>query len=219
MEHHFTKSRPLNSRGSCPTGYHKRSAYTSSAGHSVPPRCVRSTTVYKNTSKQFKAKTSGRMTRRIARLVPSIRSLARKVCPPGQIERKGYVRKFSTAVRAIGYTRKTKSGKIVQVKPSAKSTVVESRCVKNTGKPGKGVPKPIGPLRKGELKKHGYSFRAGEDTRHTALRHAIADYGALGVFRKLDAVAKLTERTIPEAAKVYEKDRNWVRSKFSIKAF
>ena len=163
---------------------------------------------------------ASKQTRRLKLYIPSIRSLSRKVCPPGKIERAAYVRKYTTAVRQKGFTVRRKTGTTYRVFPKKTgATVVESRCVKNLGMPGKG-PKAIGPLRKGELAKHGYSFRTGEESRHRALRHAVAEFGALGVYRKLDAVAKLTERTIPEAAKVYEKDRNWVRSKLGpIKAF
>jgi hypothetical protein len=214
-----SRSRPYSASRGCPDGYHKRREYTSKSGHRVGPRCIRSTTLYKNTSAEMKRKAAATQKSRLKLYIPSMRTLSRKVCPPGQIERKAYVRRFSSKVRQAGYTRKLSNGRIIHVKPQAKSTLVESRCVKNTGKPGKGVPKPIGPLRKGELAKHGYSVRSDMNERHKALRHAIAEYGALGVYRKLDAVSKLTEKTIPEASRVYEKDRNWVRSSFSIKAF
>ncbi len=217
--HDFEKSLPYNEAKGCPAGYHKRSAYTSAAGHRVPPRCVRSTTTYKNTAKEHKRKTLERMAQRLKGVhIPSIRSLTRKNCPPGMIPRKAYVRKYSTAVREKGFTVRRASGTTYRVYPKGKSTAVESRCVKNLGKPGKG-PQKIGPLRKGELAKHGYSFRATEDARHKALRQAVAEFGALGVYRKLNAVAKLTTRTLPAAAGTFEKDRNWVRSKFGIKAF
>ena len=95
---------------------------------------------------------------------------------------------------------------------------VGPKCVKDTGLPGKGE-QSIGPLRKGELNKYGYSMAATEDKRHSALKKAVEEYGALGVYRKLDAVSKLTERTIPEASKIYTEDKNWIKKKFSLKAF
>jgi hypothetical protein len=88
--------------------------------------------------------------------------------------------------------------------------LVESRCIKNVGLPGKG-PKLFGPLKKGELAKHGYTFRGTEAERHAALKKAVAEYGSTGVFRKLNAVAKLTKRASPKAANVFVKDREWVR--------
>ncbi len=214
------KPKSLPYKNGCPEGYHKRASFLSVLGHRVGTRCVRSTTVYKNTSKQFKEKTLARMTRRLKGVhIPSIRSLERSgKCPPGQIERKGYVRRYTTAVREKGFTVRRASGTTYRVYPKANASKVGSRCVKNEGKPGKG-PQLIGPLRKGELARHGYAFRKTERERHGALRRAIASFGALGVYRKLDAVAKLMERSAPEASHVFEKDRNWVRSHFSIKAF
>ena len=53
-----------------------------------------------------------------------------------------------------------------------------------------------------------------EEERHSALRKAVEKYGPVGVYRKLDAVSKLTFRSIPQASKIYTKDRNWVKEKF-----
>jgi hypothetical protein len=89
--------------------------------------------------------------------------------------------------------------------------------MKDKGLPGK--TKRFGALRKGELAKYGYNLHKTQDERHRALRKAIAVYGALGVYRKLDAVAKLTTRTIPEASAAFKKDREWVRHTYSLKAF
>jgi len=206
-EHKFLKSKPYSFLLGCPEGYHKRSSYKSVKGRKVPARCVRSTT---ETSK----KTTRRLSAAKEKLLPSIRSLSRKVCPPGMIERKEYARKYSTAILKKGYT--TRKGKRYPRK--ATSAYVKAACVKDVGLPGKGK-QSIGPLRKGEISKYGYSMRETEEKRHKALRKAIEEYGALGVYRKLDAVAKLTERTIPEASKIYSKDRNWIKESFNIKPF
>jgi len=210
------KSLEYNASKGCPAGYHKRESYLSILGNRVAARCVRSTTVYKNSSKNFKKKGSDSMTRRLRALhIPSVKSLTRSnKCPPGQIERKQYVRKYSTAVRQKGFTVRRASGTTYRVYPKAAPTRVESKCVKDTGKPGKGAPKPIGRLRKGELAKHGYSFRKAESERHTALKHAVNEFKPLGVYRKLDAVAKLVENTVPDAAAVFRKDRNWIKEKY-----
>ena len=53
-----------------------------------------------------------------------------------------------------------------------------------------------------------------DEQRHNALKRAVNEYGALNVYRKLDAVAKLTTRTIPQASKLYEKDKNWIKEKY-----
>jgi hypothetical protein len=157
-----------------------------------------------------------RRTRRLVSKIPGIRTLSRKNCPPGQILRKGYTRHYSTAIRVRGYTVKRDTGTAYRVYPKNKNMYVESRCVKNMGLPGKETRsiKAFGPLRKGELAKHGYSFRATESQRHAALTKAVEEYTSLGVFRKLDAVAKLTLRTVPRAAKVFAADRTWIAETF-----
>jgi hypothetical protein len=175
--------------------------------------------VYEESSKEFKRRQTQKQKNRLEQYhIPSIRSLKRKACPPGQIERKAYVRKYTTAVRKAGFTVKRKSGTTYRVYPTASSTVIEPKCVKDLGLPGKG-PQKLTPLRKGELTKHGYHYKDEQEKRHAALTKAIKEFGRLGVFRKLDAVAKLTERSLPEASRIYGMDRDWVRSQGSLKAF
>jgi hypothetical protein len=213
----YEKSKPYSFLSGCPEGYHKRASYKTVKGNKVPTRCVKSTTVKNESSNNFKKRVTAKQTRRLSavkKLLPSIRSLSRKACPPGMIERKEYARKYSTAILKKGYV--TKKG--VRKVHKQSLSYVGPKCVKDTGLPGKGE-KSIGPLRKGELNKYGYSMGATEDKRHSALKKAVEEYGALGVYRNLDAVSKLTERTIPEASKVYTEDKNWVKKKFSLKAF
>lgn len=203
-------SKPYSYFTGCPEGYHKRSSYKTKTGKKVPTRCVRVSA----------AKTQTRRTSSNKKLLPSIKSLSRKACPPGMIERKEYARKYSTAVLQKGFTRKSKFGKTSVINPRKQSlTYVGPKCVKDIGLPGKGN-KSIGPLKKGELTKYGYSMREDEEKRRSALKKAVDEYGALGVYRKLNAVSKLTFRSIPQASKVYEKDRNWIKEKYApLKAF
>jgi len=213
----YEKSKPYSFLSGCPEGYRKRAAYRSVKGNKVPTRCIKSTTVKKQSSSNFKKEVTAKQTRKLSavkKLLPSIRSLSRKACPPGMIERKEYARKYSTAILKKGYL--TKKGLRKVHKQSL--AYVGAKCIKDTGLPGKGE-QSIGPLRKGELNKYGYSMAANEDKRHSALKKAIEEYGALGVYRKLDAVSKLTERTIPDASKIYTEDKNWVKKKYSLKAF
>ena len=218
-QHRFTKSIPYNSERGCPPGYHKRSAYRTSDGTFVPPRCVRATTRYAESSKQYKAKTLKKGNTRLQRhRIRSTTMNAKKVCPSGYILRKAYVRRYTTAVREKGYTVR-KGNKTYRAYPTSGSTIVKAACVKDVGLKGKGEQK-IGPLRKGELLKHGYSFRKSYDERHAALRKAAKEYGALGIYRKLNAVAKLSKRSAPDASKIFEKDRDWVRQTLGpLKAF
>jgi hypothetical protein len=133
-------------------------------------------------------------------------------CPPGYILRKGYTRKFSKNVKSNGYTVRRK-GTIYTVRPKANEISVAASCIKDRGLPGKG-PNSIGKLRKGELIKYGYQYRLSDANRRKALQKAIKQYGVLSVYRKLDAVAKLSVRTAPDASKIFSKDRNWIHDNF-----
>jgi len=138
-------------------------------------------------------------------------------CGPNEIIRAGYHRKLSSKVRASGYTRKIKNGRVIHVYPKINSnTYVPPACVKDIGKAGKlsaGVPR-IGPLHQGDLKKYGYSYKLPEDVRRKALERAVGKYGALSTYRKLNAVAKLSGLSAPAAAAAFSADRNWIHGKF-----
>jgi hypothetical protein len=193
----------------CPHGYIRRRGYTRrNTGKYVRSVCIRSTSAHA-TKPMNHSKT---MRRRLGSVLGT-----RKACPPGKIARKAYVRRLSSSIARKGFLKRTRTGKTIRVHPKVTSTFVPASCVKDTGKKGKlpeGAPK-IGPLRKGELAKHGYSYKVSEATRQNALRKAIGEFGALSTYRKLDAVAKLTERTNPMAAKVFKHDRNWIQTQYA----
>lgn len=132
-------------------------------------------------------------------------------CPKGYILRKAYTRKFNPSVKSTGFTVRRK-GTTYVVRPKANTIRVPAVCIKNRGTPGKG----IGKLRKGELIKYGYQYRLSDSLRQVALRKAIKRYGALSVYRKLDAVAKLSIKTAPDANKIFTRDREWVHDNFEI---
>jgi hypothetical protein len=203
---------PMNGR--CPPKYHLRHGYTSKKGRYVHPRCVRSTTIYTQSSANFNKSQTAKTERRLKNMGKS--SSSTKKCPPGQILRKGYVRRFQTATRSQGYSVK-RGNTTYRAYPSKTSTYVKPSCIKDRGLPGsKNV---FGHLRKGDLSKYGYNVKKTEKDRHEALNKAIEEYGALGTFRKLNAVAKLSIRTAPSASKIFEEDRDWVRKTHSLKAF
>ena len=135
----------------------------------------------------------------------------RKVCSPGKVLRKAYVRRYTTNVRERGYTVRRGSLRY-RAYPKSGSTLIKSTCIKDRGLPGQGK-NVFGPLRKGELKRYGYVYRKPTEERHVALRKAANQYGALSLFRKLNVVAKLSKRTAPDASKVFSADRDWVRAK------
>jgi len=88
---------------------------------------------------------------------------------------------------------------------------------KDIGLPGRG-PKII-PVEKGKLSKYGYSIKKPAKERREALKKAIKAYGALSVFRKLQAMMIMRKRTQPKARAVFEEDRDWVREQFKIDGF
>lgn len=217
-QHDFEKSRPYDSVKGCPRGFHKRSGYSTRKGTYVPPRCVRSTSPYAESSMQFKKGEENRMTQRLRRTKPK----GATRCPSGYILRDAYVRRYTTAVRTKGYSVKKKSGTTYKVLPQATSYYVPAACIIDKGKKGEGVPggKGIAPLRKGELTKFGYTTRLPGDERHKAIEKAVSEYGALSIYRKLNAVAKLSLRVAPEASKVFKTDRDWVVKTYGpLKAF
>jgi len=205
-----------NEKKGCPPGFHKRSSYKSTRGHRVPPRCVKAQTVYAETRKNY--------SRRILqkhRLNSIAQSSTRKLhCPKGLIPRHGYVRRFGKTIMKKGYTVKRAEGKEYRIYPERKSVYVKPSCVKDMGDPHVKTPSPgnrIGPLRKGELKKHGYIYNESVTDRHDALKKAIKEFGTLGVYHKLDAVAKLSKFSVPEASKVFKEDRDWLKSHYELK--
>jgi hypothetical protein len=138
-------------------------------------------------------------------------------CPKGYIMRAPYKRKFSQTTKHSGYN--VHRGRVTyRVYPKASSVLVKASCVKDRGLPGKGPRSGRGiTMKKGELSRYGYNAHISEDARHAALRKAMKVYGPLSVYRKLDAVAKLTLRTAPEAHKVFKDDREWVQKHFEMK--
>jgi len=219
-QHKFEKSVPYSSIKGCPSGYHKRSEYTTAAGTYVPTRCVRSTSPYEQSSKDFKRTTLRKMKHRVEHSHTQKRNNIR--CPTGYIARAAYARRYKTSIRERGYTVKKASGTTYRVYPKSNTLYVPAACVKDLGKPGKGVPEGqgIGPLRKGEMTRFGYSSKKDTESRHKALRLAISKIGALSTYRKLDAVAKLGLRIAPDAAHVFAADRDWVAKTFGpLKAF
>lgn len=139
-------------------------------------------------------------------------STRRNGCPQGYILRKGYTRKYRGSVAQSGFTVRRK-GKLYTVRPSTRSIHVAASCIKDRGLPGKGPSsgKSFAKLRKGDLIKYGYQYRLSDALRHRALKKAIDQYGATSVFHKLDAVAKLSKRTAPDASNIFSRDRSWVR--------
>lgn len=207
---------PYNGRA-CPNGFYKRSSYTTPRGHRIHTRCVKIHRSHNKSRKNFRSRVEARYTARNHKMSKSV--TRKKPCPLGKVERKGYVRKFGERVLKRGYTVKRASGKAYRIRPTRGSVYVKPSCVKKSGgqtrsRPGKG----FGLLRRGELKKHGYIYESSYESRHFALKKAIKEFGPLGVYRKLDAVAKLSKNRVPKASHVFKEDRDWIRRHYKLEA-
>lgn len=72
----------------------------------------------------------------------------------------------------------------------------------------------IGPLKKGLMKKVGYSVTAKASTRRRAVDKAVKKYGKLSTLRKLNAVAVYTRRTSPVKSRKFKSDVKYVQKKY-----
>lgn len=72
----------------------------------------------------------------------------------------------------------------------------------------------IGPLKKGLMKKMGYSVTAKASTRHKAVDRAVKKYGKLSTLRKLNAVAVYTRRRSPVKSRKFNSDVKYVQKKY-----
>ena len=135
----------------------------------------------------------------------------KKTCPTGYHSRKSYTRKFRRSITSSGFTVRRK-GQVYTAHPSDKPVHVPASCIKNHATSLRSTSNGMGKLRKGELIKYGYQYRLADRLRHRALERAIKAYGGLSVYHKLDAVAKLSKKTAPDASDTFSKDRDWVRT-------
>ncbi len=169
-------------------------------GRRVAGACIRKQTRARVTSRQAAAASRRRMGIRMRGFRKTNRGL--RVCPAGTILRAAHVR----------YTKK---GKHVRM-PAA--------CIPDVGAAGKGLQsgRPgIGALKKGNLVRFGYERIAGLDiaARRAALKRAVDAYGALTVWRKLNALSIYTRRTSPVTSRVAKADMDWIRATWGLKAF
>jgi hypothetical protein len=131
-------------------------------------------------------------------------------CPKGTTLRKSYTRTFRNNTVKQGYTVRRK-GALFVVHPSTHPVRVPAHCVRSR----KALSTRIGSLRKGDLLRFGYQYRLSDAKRRKALKKAVEHYGATSVFHKLDAVAKLSVTSAPDASVIFSRDRNWVRGQIA----
>jgi hypothetical protein len=123
-----------------------------------------------------------------------------KSCSPGTIRRASYTRK---AHRRSDGTR-------------VKGAHVPASCIKDLGKPGKG--KRLFTLKKGGLRKYGYTLSETQDVRHSALVKAMEDGMSTGyLWKRLNAIQILHRNTNPKTAEKILSDMEWLRSKYGVR--
>ena len=122
-------------------------------------------------------------------------------------------------VRRKAYVRRTRKGK-------GKGNIhVPASCIRDVGNPGigfigfighKGQGSGIGPLRQGDLSQFGYAHVVdlSDGQRHLALARAVRVYGALSLWRKLNAVYVYSKHTAPASSAIFKQDRDWVRAHY-----
>jgi hypothetical protein len=117
--------------------------------------------------------------------------------------RKGYSRKGFTAVRD-GHVKIPSAEVSPAYVPSA------TYKIKDIGAVGRGK-KVIKGIKKGLLGKYGYATAKSAEERHRALRKADRAYGTVKLFKMLHAQVVMRKRIHPEARRVFEADRSWVK--------
>ena len=85
--------------------------------------------------------------------------------------------------------------------------------IPDVGAAGKN-PSVIGPLKRKMLTCYGYHPVESMTARHKSLVRAIKTESAMAVFRRLHAIAMITQKKLPTASKVYRRDRNWIGEKY-----
>lgn len=143
-------------------------------------------------------------------------------CPPNTLFRKGYTRRAGASVVRTGYTV-LRSGKRYTVRPSGKDVIVPAACVKQRSKNSSSHANTAN-LRKGELLDYGYQWRRKDALRKKALKRAISTHrhGAAYIYEKLDKAVthmkllKSKTREDEEAYRAFLKDRDWVRSHYTV---
>lgn len=132
-------------------------------------------------------------------------------CPPGTIERAGFVRK---PTKRKSYKRMSRSGSIVRIPATnVKRSEVPPTCVKDTGIKGKG--KQLFVLEKNVLGKYGYDkvSTLSSTKRHEALKKALKRIKPLPLFRRLNALYVVNKNTNKNLARIFAEDRDWIKTR------
>ena len=215
-KHDFKKSL----KPECPDGYILRDSYTTRTNRFVPARCIRKVSILPGKS-EIRARRS-RSAKKLSQ-ENAVKLLKEKCkdgkckiptkCKEGEILRSGYIRR--------GYERKKDS----KVKRSrVEMTIVEPKCIKNRGSPGKGPKKIFIDPTEHSLSQHRYDHIKDltERQRHIRLnmliRELVAKHGEMraynSVIKMLNGRAQLLSRTSPSVSKIFKNDQEWVSAQY-----
>ena len=172
-----------------------RKSYTRKGNKRIPASCIKRTTTHKQSSANFRKMTKKRMSLRLRGKKQEVP----QECKKGEILRKRYMRIIS------------KTGKHVYTK---------EHCIPDRGAAGMLKGPGIGPLHKNELSDLGYKsiISLTEMERHTALAKAVKKFGSLATWRKVNAIYVYTKNTNKLLHSILDKDRNWIKKTYGLKA-
>jgi hypothetical protein len=193
----------------CPSGYHTRAGHERQGKHRRP-LCIPSK---ETASRQVNANELRRMTNKET-VSPSNGD---PKCGPGEILRKGYVRKFRGSVRRQGYSVHKEHGKTYRIYPKQRDVRVKATCVKDPKFVAGQIKVPIfGKMKRRELLKHGYHYSLSNEARRKALESAVKEFSPVYVYKKLSAVTVLSQESKPIASKIFAEDRDWLKNRYDI---
>jgi hypothetical protein len=216
----------------CPSGTimrkgYKRKSYRRKSGSKVKStrvssKCIKAIGSSAKTGKKRSSRDAAYLKRRASIQKKLSEKYGTPKCPKGEIARAGFTKEpyERKSYRRSSYTRADGTevkGALVRSASIGKSEYAPV-CVEDTGKPGKGKKIPVH-LAKGELKKHGYED-VDELTvaqRHTALRKAEKEFGAIPLFRKLIILGTMFRNKDPELSQKYRDDAYWVEKEFKVR--
>lgn len=143
------------------------------------------------------------------------------------VKRKSRVGKRKTGKRATRMTKSRAMKKTTYTRASVARKLREGRKIRFATRRTR-VFKPImasdwqvehqefgiGPLKKGDLSRYGYSSSKKVEERHASLDKATKKYGPTTVFRKLNALYVYNKNRDPIRSNKFKKDRDYVKKSF-----
>jgi len=167
-------------------------------GKRITAKCIRKVTPYPERYGNFQKPQLTKMSRRLRGLTKKSRGNT-TICKNNQTLRKAYVRYNKTGKRKL----------------------VKGSCISKRGLSNRRTIKKIGPLRQGDLKQYGYQkiHTLSVKKRHQALAQAVNKYGSLSVWKKVNVLYIFNKHTNPKLSDLYNKDKNWIKYTYGLKAF